>query len=70
MDDFIDECVLDEDGIYGALCDDIGIVAEAIEEIEDAEFDLASVCDDEDDIILNLMGIDLTSIDTDFESVN
>ncbi len=69
MDDFIDEYVLDDDDIYGALCEDVGVIAEAEEEIEDAEFDL-STDDDEDDIIFAMMGIDLTfmeNIDDDID---
>lgn len=61
LDDFfVDEVVLDDDGIYGSLCEeDVSLVADAIEEIEDTEFDVTTCEDDDDDIILSMLGVDI-----------
>lgn len=66
LDDFfVDEVVLDDDGIYGSLCEeDVSLVADAIEEIEDTEFDVTTCEDDDDDIILSMLGVDI-NIDID-----
>ena len=68
MEDFINEFVLDEDGIYGALDEgEVGIVADSIDEIDDAEFDMEVGIEDEDDIILSMMGICLSDCEEDEE---
>lgn len=59
MDSFLEDVVLDDDGIYGALNEDYDIVSQAIDEAEDVDFGLMIDDDDEDDDILNIMGVNV-----------
>lgn len=59
MDSIIEELLDDDDGLYGCLSEEYDFVAQAIDEAEEIDFGLMVDDDDEDDEILNAMGIDI-----------